>query len=220
MNHEYSFFMPEKRVPLGPQEFISSAMELVKLNGLTSLSMRALGAHMGVDATALYRHFPNKDSLVWALIDAMLGEIVAEEDPVHLSPRERVVILATNMRNAFRHNPDVGLALIDSEGLSQNGIEISRRGIRALRDLGLQGLDLVRIYQSFEGYVMGCCVMDFSGAPHNFEIRRARYRFVDMPELDDAARSVELVEEITEDGFLEALHAILDRAESLVKKSK
>lgn len=212
--------MAEKRVPLGPQEFIRSAMELVKLNGLTSLSMRALGAHMGVDATAIYRHFPNKDSLVWALIDSMLAEIVADDDPVHLSPRDRVVILATNMRNAFRHNPDVGLALIDSEGLSQNGIEISRRAVRALRDLGLEGLNLVRVYQAFEGYVMGCCVMDFSGAPHNFEIRRARYRYIDMPELDEAARSVELVEELTEDGFLETLNAILDRAESLAKKSK
>lgn len=209
--------MAERREPLGPQKFIEAATELVDKNGIAALSMRALGAHMGVDATAIYRHFPNKDSLVWALIDAMLGEVVATPDDETLPPRERIVALAKSMRQAFRHHPDLGLALIDSEGMSINGIEISRRAINALRDLGLRNLDLVRMYQSFEGYIMGSCVMDFSGSPHNFEIRRARYRFVNIPELDDAARTTELVQELAEKGFLEALTAIIDRAEYLAK---
>lgn len=209
--------MAEKREPLGPQKFIEAATELVDKHGIAALSMRALGAHMGVDATALYRHFPNKDSLVWALIDAMLGEIVAEPDEVDLPPRERIVNLAMAMRNSFRDHPDLGLALIDSEGMSLNGIEISRRAIVALRDLGLAHLDLVRMYQAFEGFVMGSCVMDFSGSPHNFEIRRARYRFVNVPELDEAARKLETVEELAELGFMESLNSILDRAEFLAK---
>lgn len=209
--------MAEKREPLGPQKFIEAATELVDKNGIAALSMRALGAHMGVDATAIYRHFPNKDSLVWALIDAMLGEVVAEPDDATLPPRERIVILAKSMRQAFRHHPDLGLALIDSEGMSINGIEVTRRAINALRDLGLQKLDLVRMYQAFEGFIMGSCVQDFSGSPHNYEIRRARYRFVNIPELDDAARTTELVEDLAEQGFLETLFAIIDRAEYLAK---
>lgn len=209
--------MAEKREPLGPQNFIEAATELVDKNGIASLSMRALGAHMGVDATAIYRHFPNKDSLVWALIDSMLGEIVAEPEDLSLSPRERVTQLAVAMRTAFRRHPDLGLALIDSEGMSLNGIEISRRAIIALREMGLKSLDLVRMYQAFEGFIMGSCVMDFSGSPHNFEIRRARYRFINIPELDEAARTTELVEELAEGGFLESLNSIIDRAEYLAK---
>ena len=209
--------MAEKREPLGPQKFIEAANELVNKNGIAALSMRALGAHMGVDATAIYRHFPNKDSLVWALIDSMLGEIVAEPEDLSLPPRERITMLASAMRSAFRSNPDVGLALIDSEGMSLNGIEISRRAINSLREMGLKSLDLVRMYQAFEGFIMGSCVMDFSGSPHNFEIRRARYRFINLPELDEASRTTELVEELAELGFLESLNAIIDRAEYLAK---
>jgi AcrR family transcriptional regulator len=209
--------MAEKREPLGPQKFIEAATELVDKNGLAALSMRALGAHMGVDATAIYRHFPNKDSLVWAMIDALLGEVVAEPDDPTLPPRERIIRLASAMRDAFRSHTDLGLALVESEGMSLNGIEVSRRAISSLRDMGLKSLDLVRMYQAFEGFVMGACVMDFSGSPHNYEIRRARYRFVNIPELDEAARSTELVEELADLGFMESLIAIIDRAEYLVK---
>lgn len=211
--------MPDKRAPLGPKEFMNAAMALVDKNGIAALSMRALGAELGVDATAIYRHFPNKDSLVVALIDELLGEAISEPFPVDASPREKCISMALALRNAFRRHPDIGISLVHSEGVSNNGLEFSRRAVQCLREMGLSGIDLVRQYQAIEGYIMGCCVMDFSGSPHNFEIRRARYRLVDEPELDTAARDISIVENLAEEGFLESFNAILDRCEALAKKS-
>lgn len=211
--------MADKRVPLGPKEFMNAAMALVDKHGIAALSMRALGTELGVDATAIYRHFPNKDSLVVALIDEMLGEAISEPYPLDASPRERCVAMARAMRNAFRRHPDIGISLVHSEGVSNNGLEFSRRAVQCLREMGLTGLDLVRQYQAIEGYIMGCCVMDFSGSPHNFEIRRARYRLVDEPELDGAARDVAVVQDLAEEGFFEAFDAILDRCEELATKN-
>ena len=65
-------------------------MKHVDVHGLASLSMRVLGAELGVDATALYRHFPNKDSLVEAMVDVWhtLG-INFVEPPTHLHVDEK-----------------------------------------------------------------------------------------------------------------------------------
>jgi AcrR family transcriptional regulator len=210
--------MADKRVPLGPKEFMNAAMILVDKNGIAALSMRALGAELGVDATAIYRHFPNKDSLVVALIDEMLGEAISEPIAEGLPARDKCVAIALALRNAFRRHPDIGISLVHSEGVSNNGLELSRRAVQYLREMGLTGINLVRQYQAFEGYIMGCCVMDFSGSPHNFDIRRARYRLVDAQELDEAARDVSIVQNLAEEGFIESLNAILDRCEQLARK--
>jgi AcrR family transcriptional regulator len=36
--------------------------------------MRALGVQMGVDPTAVYRHFPTKEELMGAMCDIVLGQ--------------------------------------------------------------------------------------------------------------------------------------------------
>lgn len=211
--------MAEKRMSLGPQEFVNAAMELVDQNGIAALSMRALGTHMGVDATAIYRHFPNKDSLVVALIDTMLGEAVAVPVSEAATPREKCVALIVAIRDSFRRHPDVGISLVHSEGVSSNGLEISRRALQYLREMGLEGRELVRQYQAIEGYVMGSCVMDFSGSPHNFDIRRSRYRLLDAAELDEVARDVTVVRDMAEEGFMIVLNAILDQCERIAATS-
>jgi AcrR family transcriptional regulator len=38
------------------------------------LTTRALGHRLGVDPTALYRHFRNKDELLTAMADSIVGE--------------------------------------------------------------------------------------------------------------------------------------------------
>lgn len=53
---------------------LRAAVGLADRDGLSALSMRRLGAELGVEAMAIYHHFPNKD----ALLDAMVGELVAQ----------------------------------------------------------------------------------------------------------------------------------------------
>ena len=193
-------------------------MKHVDAHGLAALSMRALGAELGVDATALYRHFPNKDSLVEGMVDRMLGEALEAHDAAGKSPREKVIDLVFAMREAFARHPDIGLALIGGEGKSVNGYTISVNLARYLTEMGLKGADLVRMYQTIEGYGVGCCVQDYTGSPHNFSIRRARYRMFEVPEFDEVARSEESVAQITDEAFRGGLNAILDLCDSLARR--
>jgi len=200
---------------LAPEDYIVAAMRHVDEHGLAALSMRALGAQLGVDATALYRHFPNKDSLVEALVDRMLSEALETHDPSGKTPREKIVDVVFAMREAFARHPDIGLALISGEGKSLHGYNLSVNIVRYLTEMGLKNDDLVRMYQTIEGYGVGCCVQDFTGSPHNFAIRRTRYRMFEIPEFDSVARSEADVERLTHEAFRNGLNAILDLCESL-----
>src|SRR5437588_2665596 len=54
------------------------ALALVDAEGLEALSMRRLGARLGVEAMSLYRHVRNKADLIDALYAAVLGDLVPE----------------------------------------------------------------------------------------------------------------------------------------------
>lgn len=43
---------------------MQAAFRLADANGLPALTMRALGNHLGVDPTAVYRHFPSRDQIL------------------------------------------------------------------------------------------------------------------------------------------------------------
>ncbi len=171
---------------------------------------------MGVDATAIYRHFPNKESLLDAMLDFILGE-AANLEPTGDTPRERILSVAVNVRAAMRRHPNLAGAFALATGDFANGLTISRRMIAELRHLGLTGEDLVRMYQSFEGYILGSSVFDTGGYPDNYTIRQARYRYLNEPEFDEVARTAGDVERVTEEAFAHAISTLIDKCEELAK---
>ena len=58
---------------LDTRAILRAAINLADREGLAALSMRRLGAELGVEAMALYHHIPNKD----ALLDGMVEELAA-----------------------------------------------------------------------------------------------------------------------------------------------
>ena len=69
---------PEGRTPRGTltrAAILAAAHELVAGDGFDALTMRALADALGTGAMALYRHFRNRDELVAALLDELLGTI-------------------------------------------------------------------------------------------------------------------------------------------------
>jgi AcrR family transcriptional regulator len=58
---------------LDTRAILRAAIQLADREGLSALSMRRLGAELGVEAMALYHHIPSKD----ALLDGMVEELAA-----------------------------------------------------------------------------------------------------------------------------------------------
>jgi AcrR family transcriptional regulator len=55
------------------ETIVASALELAERDGAAALSLRRLGEEIGVDATAFYRHFRDKDDLVLAAFDQVVA---------------------------------------------------------------------------------------------------------------------------------------------------
>src|SRR5208337_4377183 len=60
-------------LPLERERIVQTALELVDRDGLDALSMRRLGAELGVDPMAIYYHIPNKQALLEAIVEAVMG---------------------------------------------------------------------------------------------------------------------------------------------------
>jgi AcrR family transcriptional regulator len=54
---------------LSPDAIVDRALEFIEREGTAALTVRRLGAELGVDPTAFYRHFRDKDDLVLACMD-------------------------------------------------------------------------------------------------------------------------------------------------------
>lgn len=65
---------PPPRAPLTRDRVLRAALTLADAQGLDALSMRALGAELGVKAMSLYNHVKDKEDL----LDGMVGLVVAE----------------------------------------------------------------------------------------------------------------------------------------------
>ena len=64
-----------ERAALSPQRILDAALELVDAEGLEALSMRRLGALLGVEAMSLYHHFPSKSALLDGLVTTLLRQV-------------------------------------------------------------------------------------------------------------------------------------------------
>jgi AcrR family transcriptional regulator len=64
----------QERPPLTRDRILAAAIELADAEGIDGLSMRRLGAALGVEAMSLYHHVANKDALLDGITDVVLGE--------------------------------------------------------------------------------------------------------------------------------------------------
>lgn len=205
--------MAEPKTPLSREQFVRVAIDFVEKHSMSEFTLRAIGQELGVNNTAIYRHFPSKESLLDAMLDWVLAEIAALPDPEGATPRDSIVQILTNIRQAFQDHSHLSATYVSATGAFPSGLILTRRISAHLHSMGLRGDALVRTYQMLEGYTLGTSVFDAGGAPNTWTIRQARYRYVNSTDFDEAARDPEHVRKIANDGFARAITLILNDAE-------
>lgn len=189
-----------------------TALAFIDEHGVEALTIRALGQEAGMHHTAVYRHYRSKNELLRAVLAIVIGDAFAQTGPLPDDPQERLISLVTGLRTALHAHPAVTVAyllpvetLADSEAVTQ----LQRVAVRALRDLGLEGRELVVRYQMLESYVLGASVFDFGGAPDHVTSRSRRHALLVEPEFAAVAASQEQVEAVTESAFNLGLQAMV-----------
>lgn len=135
---------------------LAAARDILTEHSLADLSMRRLATDLGVRPNALYWHFPNKQTLLAALSDDILGEI--DPAPDTLTWDEQLAFLATGMRAALLGVPDSAEVVSSSwaSGLSATTIvddlsATARRG-------GLSGRDARAVAIAISQLIVGLTI--------------------------------------------------------------
>ena len=63
------------RPPLTTDRVLRAAVDLADRDGLSALTMRRLGAELGVEAMSLYKHVANKEAILDGVVELIVGQI-------------------------------------------------------------------------------------------------------------------------------------------------
>ncbi len=71
---------PSRRVPLDRDRILAAAVAFIDEQSLRDLTMRRLGAALGVEAMSLYRYVPGREELLDGVVELILTEMQADPD--------------------------------------------------------------------------------------------------------------------------------------------
>ena len=153
--------MEAKRRPLSRRRVLEAAVRFADREGLEALSMRKLGAQLGVEAMSLYNHVPNKDALLDGMVEVLLGELeVPSEDG---SWEERVREAYRGFRRLARQHPNVFPLLVVRPPDTMDGVWLVEEFLKTLRGAGFDAVTALYAFRTLSGYAMGYAMAEIRG---------------------------------------------------------
>lgn len=151
-----------------------TAMTLVEEHGAAALSVRRIGAALGCDPTAVYRHFASMDALMLAVADRLIGKALANYRP-GAGWKENLRSIARATYEAYLAYPRVAIMMASRVTGGENETRIIDRVLGELRAAGFEGEQAVRLYRSFGDFVLA-----FSAVDADYLALPARQREADL----------------------------------------
>ena len=152
---------PADRTPLTRERIVATAITLVDDEGIEALSMRKLGARLGVEAMSLYNHVDNKDDVLDAMLEHVLAEIPLPDETLPWD--EQLTLLSHAFRAAGHRHPGV-LPLFGSRAIrSVDGFAPLERAYAILRDAGLDPDDALDAFFTASSFVLGFVITELGG---------------------------------------------------------
>jgi AcrR family transcriptional regulator len=211
---------------LNRDRVLAAALELVDRDGLSALSMRRLGAELGVEAMALYRYAPSKDALLDGLVEALYVEL---EERLAAEPGRGALAWRAELHRIARATYDVCLAHPQAVPLLTTrmlAVPLARRPLAVLKDhervlallgeAGLDGAGTAAVFRAFTAWLLGYVSVELRPMVDNPDeqdpaLRLGLHRMPpqELPGLREAAPA--LTEPGGPEGLSAGLDALLDR---------
>jgi AcrR family transcriptional regulator len=146
------------RLPLSRSRIIDAALVLIDAEGLEALSMRKLGASLGVEAMSLYNHVRNKDDLLGALTDDLFAQILDRYDDSR-TPTDTWQDRARSIAHAYwvtaRDHPNAFPLVSSKPADSIHGLLTMARCVEIFADAGLAPPDAGAAFNVAAGWMLG-----------------------------------------------------------------
>lgn len=151
-----------RREPLSVERITAVALELVDRDGLDALSMRKLGAELGYEAMALYKHVPDKE----ALIDVVVASVFADmslPDP-EAAWADRLRHSAAELRRVGLAHPHLLARMVTNPPTALAVQERIDAILGALREASADDAEAVRWFWMFVSYTSGALLAESAAA--------------------------------------------------------
>lgn len=207
---------PERHTPLNREAILNGAIALLEHDGAEALTMRKLGASLGVEAMAIYHHFSGREDLLAALADLLFRPLGALE--LGSEWRGACRTFATGMRQIAATHPAT-FKLVALQPLRGDSVRPVERLLEILVGAGFEPGEALAIYRATVSYVRGYALAEAVGftvdaaGPGGLERLRA-LPAAEFPIL--AGRAEELVDLDADRAFALGLRALLGGLEGPV----
>jgi AcrR family transcriptional regulator len=173
---------------------LDAAVALVDRDGLDGLSMRKLGAALGVEAMTLYHYLPNKAALLDGLVEWVLGRTAVAPASESIPWDATLRRYAEALRSTLLAHPGVLPLFFARPAMTPETLTAVERGLRVLSDGGFslrRAIDVINALNVFVvGHSMaevGMAEIDGRGGPGS-AAALARLDLSDLPLLAEASR--------------------------------
>jgi TetR/AcrR family tetracycline transcriptional repressor len=150
-----------KRRPLNRRRVLEAAVRFVDREGLEALSMRKLGAELGVEAMSLYNHVPNKNALLDGMVEVLLGEL--RIPPENHSWEERIREGWRSFRRLAYEHPNVFPLFVTRPPNTMDGIWLIEEFVKTLRKAGFGPETALHAFRTLSSYTFGYAMSEIRG---------------------------------------------------------
>ena len=140
---------------------MEAAVRFVDREGLEALSMRKLGAELGVEAMSLYNHVPSKDALLDGMVDLLLGELgVPSEDK---GWEERIREAYRTFRHLAHEHPNAFPLFVVRPPETMDGAWLVEEFLKTLRSAGFDAQTALHAFRALSSYTVGYAMAEIRG---------------------------------------------------------
>jgi AcrR family transcriptional regulator len=224
---------------LDRDRILRGAVDFIDEHGLAALTMRRLGASLGVEAMALYRYVPGREDLLDGVVDRVVETLFDKEDgddlyiEDHNGWQDYLMRLAHGVRRIALAHPSV-FPLVASRPPAAPWVRPPLRSLRVvesflgtLGEAGFSDQAAVAAYRAYSSFLLGHLLLEVTqiGAQVSLLDQPAgdpeTQRRADLSEFPSLLRTEPLLSlDKSAAEFEEALENLLDRLERVLHEAK
>lgn len=144
-----------RRRSLNREYLAQAALALIDAYGLQRFSMRRLGAALGVDPMAAYRHFADQEELFDGVAEAIFAELDVESLPWQARWPQWAAEYCRRLRTVLLRHPHAVPLFATRPVRSPASIDLGVRAVTKLSDAGMTRADALRILRCLREFTVG-----------------------------------------------------------------
>ncbi|OUZ06768.1 hypothetical protein BHE97_18455 [Aeromicrobium sp. PE09-221] len=177
---------PRGAAQLSRTVIVEAAIKIIEKDDASGLTMRAVARHIGVDAKSLYNHVADKDALLDAVSEHVLGDLVLPAPSGN--PRADLLAFASAFRVQSLNHPRSTALALSRHVATIESLAPAETVLRILRRAGFETPEAIHALRSMVAVLVGLVLREVSAK-----------RTV----LDDAGQRVARREELRKAGYAE-----------------